>query len=271
MKFILYLSICFVVCSCMQSFRVSDEKIARYYANSSLKPAFAFTDTSNTKIHYAYSQDSTKPILLLIHGAPGAWFGYKEFFKDSLLLRQFQVIAPDRVGYNKSGNKVASIQQQAFLLKSLLEIRNYQKVIVLGRSYGAAIAAKLTSDNPELIENLILIAPACDPQKEKFWWFSKPVNTKFIRIFLPSFVNRASDEKFAHVSELNKLLPDWKKIKCPVTIIQGGKDWIIDPSNGTFVDSALINAPRRFIYLPQNGHLLTTERYVLIRDLLLKR
>jgi pimeloyl-ACP methyl ester carboxylesterase len=271
MKLFFYLIIFIYCCSCMQSFKMSDRKITDYYHNSLLKPSFAYSDTSKKKIHFAYSADTTKPILLLIHGAPGAWFGYKEFFNDSLLLSKFQIIAPDRPGYNKSEQKETSIEQQALLLKCFLRLHNHQKISVLGRSYGAPIAAKLTADNPDLIENLILISPACDPLKEKFWWFSKPVNTKFARFFLPSFANRATDEKFAHKAELMKILSDWKKIKCPVTILQGGKDWIIDASNGRFVDSMLVNAPRRFIYLPENGHLLTAERYDLIRDILLKR
>jgi len=250
---------------------MSDLNISDYYANHPPKPFFAFSDTSKTKIHYAYSADSTKPILLLIHGAPGAWFGYKEFFTDSLLLSKYQIVAPDRAGYNKSGVGETSIEQQAFLLKGFLKLHNHQKVTLVGRSYGAAIALKLTANNPELVGNLVLISPACNPKKEKFWWFSKPINTKFARFFLPIYVNRASDEKFSHSAELTKLLPDWQKIKCPVTILQGGKDWIIDPSNGHFVDSVLANAPRRFIYLPENGHLLTAERYELIKDILLKR
>jgi pimeloyl-ACP methyl ester carboxylesterase len=252
----------------MQSFKMSDKKIVGYFSNSSSKPTFAF---SENKIHYAFSPDSTKPILLLIHGAPGAWFGYKEFFKDSLLLSKYQIVAPDRPGYNKSGDNVASIEQQATLLKPLLKLHNKLKITVLGRSFGAAVAIKLAAENPDFIENLILIAPACDPQKEKFWWFSKPANSNFVRFFLPKYANRASDEKFAHKKELEKLLPDWQKIKCPVTFLQGGKDWIIEPENGHFVDSVLINSPHRFIYLPENGHLLTDERYDLIRDILLKR
>lgn len=271
MKFLYYLTILIFCCSCVQNFKMSDKKISKYFANYPSKPFFAYTDTSKRKIFYAYSADTTKPILLLIHGAPGAWFGYKEFFKDSVLLSKFQVIAPDRAGYNKSNFKETSIEQQAILLNSIIKSHNHQKINILGRSYGAAIAAKLAVQNPDIVENLILIAPACNPQKEKFWWFSKPVNTKFIRFFLPTFVNRASDEKFAHVEELTKMLPDWQKIKCPVTVVQGGKDWIIETSNGNFVDSVLINAPRRFIYLPENGHLITAERYDLIRDILLKK
>ena len=255
--------------SCLQSFKMNDKTILEYYAKNPPVPSFSYADTLNRKIHYAFSTASDKPLLLLIHGAPGAWFGYKEFFYDSLLLKKFQIIAPDRAGYNKSGQKELSIAQQAVLLKPLLTAKKYSKIIVLGRSYGAAIAARLTIDSPDLVSKLVLIAPACDPAREKFWWFSNPVNSKAIRFFLPRYVNRASDEKFAHQAELRKLLPDWQKIKCPVTIIQGGKDWIIASSNGHFVDSVLINAPKRFIYLPENGHLITSERYELIREILL--
>lgn len=255
--------------ACMQNFKFSDKAISQYYQNKDYLPSFAFSDTLNHKIHYAYSKDSSKPLLMLIHGAPGAWFGYKEFFKDSLLLKRYQIVAPDRAGYNKSYvGETSSIALQANLLRPLIS-RSERRVVVLGRSYGAPIAAKLAMDNPDLVDELILVAPACDPQKEKFWWFSKPVNSKLARFFLPNYANRASDEKFTHRRELEKILQDWGKIKCPVTILQGGKDWIIEPSNGAFVDSVL-NAPRRFIFLPENGHLITSERYELIRDILLE-
>lgn len=270
MKLYFFLLLTLINSSCIQSFSISDSKINDYYSRNPPLPTFAFSDSLNRRIFYASSPDTTKPTLLLIHGAPGAWFGYKEFFHDSLLLQKYRIIAPDRAGYHKSGDKEISIQQQANLLKPLLKLYNNQKVSVLGRSYGAGIAAKLVAENPTLIEKLILVAPACDPTKEKFWWFSKPVNSKFARFFLPKYVNRASDEKFSHQVELKKLLPDWTKIKCPVTILQGEKDWIIEPSNGNFVDSVLKNSPRRYIFLPQNGHLLTSERYLLLRNILLE-
>jgi pimeloyl-ACP methyl ester carboxylesterase len=47
----------------------------------------------------------------------------------------------------------------------------------VGRSYGAAIAAKLAMDYPDLVKKLFLISPACAPKLEKYWWFSKPVNS----------------------------------------------------------------------------------------------
>lgn len=265
------LILAFFCFSCHKSFIMSDKCVAKYYANTPFKPSFSYLELSNIRLHYAHTSDSTKPVLLLVHGSPGAWFGYKEFFKDTALINNYQIIVPDRLGYNKSTDKLASIDEQASFLKQLLAVLHAQRVSVVGRSYGAAIAVKLVADNPDGIANLLLIAPACNPQKEKFWWFSKPVNSKFLRFFLPRYINRASDEKFVHQAELNQMMPDWEKIKCPVTILQGGKDWIIDATNGRFVDSMLINAPRRFIYLPENEHLLTLEKYELIREILLKK
>jgi pimeloyl-ACP methyl ester carboxylesterase len=257
--------------SCMQAFKMNDASILKYYTEKPPLPAFSYTDTLGYKIHYAHSKsDSLKSVLLLIHGAPGAWFGYKDFFNDKEILNRFEVIAPDRSGYNKSNGNLTDITLHAQAISPLFSLKSQSKYTVVGRSYGAAIAAKLVVEHPSRVDRLILIAPACDPTKEKFWWFSKPVNTKFVRFFLPKYANRASDEKFAHIESLKKILPDWQKIKCPVTILQGGKDWIIEPSNGRFVDSVLKNAPRRFIQLPQNGHLLTEERFDLVKQILLE-
>jgi hypothetical protein len=43
---------------------------------------------------------------------------------------------------------------------------------------------------------------------------------------------------------------------------KGGKDWIIDTRNGAYLDSMITEAPKQFIYLPDNGHLLTAERKI---------
>ncbi len=76
MKFLFYFILAIFCSSCLPNFRMSGKKVSKYYVKSSSKPSFAYTNTSKNEIFYAYSADSTKPILLLIHGAPGAWFGY---------------------------------------------------------------------------------------------------------------------------------------------------------------------------------------------------
>ena len=144
----------------MQNFKMSDKAVDEYYAKKPPIPIFAYSDTLNRRLFYAHTEPADKPLLLLIHGAPGAWFGYKEFLNDSLLLAKYQIIVPDRAGYNKSGEKELSIAQQAILLKPLISGKKYLKIVVLGRSYGAAIAAKLAMDNPDLVSKLVLSASA---------------------------------------------------------------------------------------------------------------
>lgn len=259
-----------ILIGCMQNFKMSPKEVELYYLVHPPKPLFQYFTNQHKTIHYACSANNSHRILLLIHGAPGAWFGYKEYISDPVLLKYFKIIVPDRLGYHKSDPQTSSIDQQAKALKSLLAQFPTAEITVLGRSYGAPIAARLAMNYPNLIKHLILVAPACAPALEKFWWFSKPVNTGLVRFFLPRFINTASDEKFRHQQELKEIEPDWGKITCPVTILQGGKDWIIDTKNGKYVDSALTNAPKKFIYLPENSHLLTYERKELMEELILE-
>ncbi len=249
---------------------MSDSAIDKYYLEHPPKPNFSYYNFAGKKYFYAFAGDSTKPMLFLVHGAPGAWFGYKEFLSDSTLLNHFQLVVPDRAGYNKSDKNVISVSEQAKIIKEIIHLRKPKSVVLFGRSYGAGIVARVAAEYPELIKEVILVSPACDPSTEKFWWFSKPVNTRFVRFFLPSYINAASNEKFSHVAELKQLTVLWEKISCPVTILQGGKDWVIDTNNGQFVNDALKNAPRRLIYLPENGHLLTHERFELVKSVLLE-
>ncbi len=264
-----YLILLCISVSCKNSFVLSEKSIDHFYQNHPPKPNFSYLDTLNRTIFYAENGEKSKPLLLMIHGAPGAWFGYKEFLSDSLLLKKYRIISFDRLGYNKSSKNTEPIDLQTLAYSSFLK-KSSEKVILIGRSYGAPIAAKLAMDYPEKVAKLILVAPACDPDQEKFWWFSNFANTKFSRFFLPKYANQASTEKFRHVEDLRKMENGWGKITCPVTILQGGTDWIIKPGNGNYVDLKLKNAPHRYIFLPNNGHLLTIERPELIKEILLE-
>lgn len=255
---------------CLQGFTMSASQVDEYYSALPPKPDFSYAEYEHKKIYFAQSTNVSHKLLFLIHGAPGAWFGYKDYLNDSLLLKEFKIVAADRFGYNHSDKKLVSIDEQAKAFYELLKKYPDYEITVVGRSYGAAIAAKLAMDYPNLVKKLFLISPACAPKLEKYWWFSKPVNSDFVKFFLPYYVNRASEEKFDHQKQLLNLENDWRKIHCPVVILQGGKDWIIDTRNGAYLDSMITEAPKQFIYLPENGHLLTAERKDLIKELLLK-
>ena len=148
--------------------------------------------------------------------------------------------------------------------------RSREKGIILGSSYGAPIALEIAVQHPEKFHHLFLLAPAIDPDKEKFWWFHKYIRRGPIHWFMPRFLKTATDEKFAHVKELHKLEPLWQQLSIPVTMIQGGTDNIVDPSNLDFAKKQLEGKQAEFIYLPEAGHLLRFHEPKLLRESLLK-
>jgi pimeloyl-ACP methyl ester carboxylesterase len=194
-----------------------------------------------------------------------------EYIDDTLLQKHMQLVSVDRPGYGKSGRRaVTSIQEQARRLHPLIDsMRNGRPVLIVGRSYGAPIAARLAADYPQDVSELLLIAPAVAPELEKFWWFSKPVNSKAMRWIFPAAINRASDEKFTHREELRRLEPLWDSIKVPVTVVQGDQDAIADTANLTWLKRKLPNTSQnRFIRLKGAGHMITEDRPEFMRELL---
>ena len=123
---------------------------------------------------------------------------------------------------------------------------------------------------PDKIEKIILLSPAIDPETEKFWWFSKLGKVFLVRWFLPERMNTATDEKYAHVKELKILKNDWKNIQSDVTVMAGGKDWIVDTTNFSFAKKMLIGKNAKFIFIPESGHLISSSRPDLVKKEIFK-
>jgi pimeloyl-ACP methyl ester carboxylesterase len=225
----------------------------------------------------AASGADTLPPLLLIHGAPGAWYGNRNLLDDSVLQQHYHIISVDRLGYNKSrfmnkSQAVPSITTQAIAIHEALQLnKSFKTGVILGSSYGAAIAAKISVLYPASFHHLVMLAPAIDPQKEKFWWFNPWIHRGPLRWMLPRFVNHASDEKYAHIDELNKMLPDWKQINMPVTVVQGDADKIVDPANLDFAKKQLQGKQADFILLHNAGHRVRWQRPEVVKAILMKQ
>lgn len=259
--------------SCFSRYFMNDREVAAHYRNNPDPPCFQTIRHNNRTLHFAETGGDTLPLVLFIHGAPGAWYGYIRYMDDTLLRRRFHLLAPDRPGYGKSdyGRPETSIEKQAEMLYELIRLkRNGRRVILVGRSYGCPIAACIAMRHPEAVNDLLLLAPAIDPEHEKFWWFSKAANSKAMRWMFPKAINIASDEKFTHVTELRKIFPYWEGIKTPVTVMQGSNDKIVDTANYYFAKKHLCDSISDFVWLPGQSHFISTERYDLVRDWLLK-
>lgn len=275
-RLIFLLFIVFSCSGCFSRFVMTEKELKEYYKDKP-QPTYFTIKNDSVKLFCATAGADTLPPLLLIHGAPGAWYGSRIFLEDSILKQHYHIIAVDRLGYNKSRFKnkrraVPSVTTQAIAIHEALRLnRSFKTGVVLGSSYGGAIAAKISVLYPNSFHHLVMLAPAIDPAKEKFWWFNPWVHHGPLRWVMPRFINHATDEKYAHIVELNKLLPDWKKINIPVTVVQGDADKIVDPANLEFAKHQLQGKQAEFILLHNAGHLIRWQRPDIVRAILLKQ
>jgi len=264
-------SSCFLVGRYMKS----DKELAEHYKNARIKPSYRTSDYKDRKLHYAVmSSNDTLPLLVMIHGAPGAWYGYMNLTDDSLLQQNFKIVSVDRLGYGKSGygKEELSIELQAQAIRHIIEKENTQnkKVYLLGRSYGAPIAAWLAINYPQEVEKLVLASPVIDPDREKFYWFSELGNSKVIQWMLPDLLNVATREKFSHQREMKKMQGEWKKLCTPTYVLVGEQDNIADTANFTFARRNFTSCPAVFMKLKNTGHQITQQQPELIKSLLLE-
>ncbi len=268
------LIVAIVLPGCIHDFLLSDSKVETHYSKKQRKPKFRLFEGKNGRhVHYAETGSDTLPLVFFIHGAPGAWHYYINYLDDSTLLEHAHMISVDRPGYGKSdyGKSLTSIREQARLLHAIIvERSNNQPVILVGRSYGGPIAARIAMDYPADVHALVMLAPALDPAKEKFWWFSKPAKSSIVSWLLPDAVNVASEEKFSHVKELEEMLPLWDSVRAPSTVVVGSADNIVDTANFSFAKRKLRNAKsKKFIWIKDAPHNISDTQPALVREIIL--
>ena len=273
---LVYISICITCSSCFTRWVMSEGEVKKHYASRPVKPTFFTIKNDSVELFCATTGNDTLPPLLLIHGAPGGWFSNISFVDDPDLQARYHIISVSRPGYHKSKFKnrrkaLTSIQLQATAIHQALRLnRSSRQGVVFGTSYGAPIAAKLAIEHPDEFYHLIMVAGALDPENEKFWWFHRYLQSLFVRLSLPRFINTATEEKFSHIRELQLLLPEWPKLTTPTTVIQGDKDQIVPTINFQFAKAQLKNKQAEFIFISGAGHLIRRTHPHVIKDLLLR-
>lgn len=132
-------------------------------AERSHPPLGQFVDVDGHKVH-AYVTGSG-PALVLIHGASGNLRDFTFSFVDRVKDR-FTVIAFDRpgLGYTPEIDPAGdSLTGQAALLHGALRALGYDHAIVLGQSFGGAVALRWGIDFPDSTDGLVLVGGVSNP------------------------------------------------------------------------------------------------------------
>jgi pimeloyl-ACP methyl ester carboxylesterase len=272
MKYCFFLvSFSLILSSCFRPYINTEKEIKKHYDSLSFRPSYKIIKSADTTLFVATFGADTSQAILFIHGAPGRWDGWARQIDDTSFHSKFQLLVPDRPGYGKSfvkrkHRRVELEKQEAILMKVLALNKSNKKAILVTRSYGSPIGAYMAYKHPEKFEKILMIAPAMDPGAEKFFNFSKYGKWKLVRMILPSGLNTATDEKYAHVAELKSIEYIWSKLQIPVTVMYGGKDWIVSPENFTFAKKNMGEGPtRKYVFIPEAGHRISISHPKLVK------
>ena len=135
-----------------------------------------FIEIDGVRAHYQEAGDVTKPAMVLIHGFASSTLVWSKVFLD-LAANGFRVIVPDMLGYGYSGKPrdgEYTIEGQARFIDELLQHLHIKRAVVVGSSYGGAVAATCALNYPNRVKKLILVGTVSN---------NRPLAFKLMRVF----------------------------------------------------------------------------------------
>lgn len=118
-----------------------------------------FVQVDGARMHYQEAGDVNAQPVVLLHGFASSTLVWSKVFLE-IAAAGFRVIAPDLVGYGYSAKPRGfgyTIDSQARMISGLFDELGLARVILVGSSYGGAVAATIALDYPERIEKLVLV------------------------------------------------------------------------------------------------------------------
>lgn len=259
----------FVFQGCM-TFRISPKKLDQFFKMNKVEGKLDKITSQGRTIHYAHAGDTSKPLVLFIHGSPGSMSAFTGYLVDTVLLKHARLASTDRPGFGYSNFGVAepSLDKQAFLMAEVIrQFPRYQKVVLVGHSLGGPLVAKVAMDYPELVDGIVIAAGAVDPDLEpNETWFRAPLSTPFLSWILPRSLRSSNEELYQLKPQLQKMVPHWKKITCRVSVVHGTRDSLVPYGNVKFIRNMVVNAPVRYYTIDGGSHFIPWENREIVRQ-----
>ena len=249
----------------------SDEKVLEKLKNTGLTPHVYY----NTYKEFTYrvvamqkELDTTLPTLVFVHGSPGSTLDFSRYFKDSILNKKANILGYDRIGYgiNNAGKVKGSIAFELEILNDVTKDIPSQKIILIGYSYGGPVVLA----SPKKYKYKVSLASSISADLEPMFWTLNLYKWNLTRPLVPTLLRAASEEKYAHLSDLPKYIEEWNKSPSPVVNIHGNKDWIVPYENSNILRKKIDENKFTMVTIGDGGHELIWSDFKLIRDEILK-
>ena len=199
-----------------------------------------------------------KPAPLKIVVVPGApcW---AEYWAPVLaaLPQDREMIVVDRPGFAASepATCVPDIRLQALALSPLLQAAPGQKILLVGQSYGAAIATVLATKNPKSLAGVVLLSSFLGETGPTARWL---VDTGMrILNMIPRDLRHAILEVSGQSAQLVHMQQALRRLNVPVHVIHGDADDFAPIELAQkLVEESRSKAPMRFVCVPGANHFL---------------
>ncbi|MEM9250166.1 MAG: alpha/beta hydrolase [Pseudomonadota bacterium] len=128
-------------------------------------PTGSLIDVAGTQVHVHREGRVDNPAVVLVHGASGNSRDYS-FDLAPRLAEEFHVIAVDRPGHGHSPalhDEGESPAEQAAVLDAALEALGIQRAVIVGHSYGGAVAMAWALEHPARVAGVVSLGGATMP------------------------------------------------------------------------------------------------------------
>jgi len=252
-----------------------------------------YADSDGVKIHYVTAGEG--PLVVMIHGFPDYWYTWRKQMPK--LAEDFQVVAIDQRGYNKS-DKPEGVENYAVPklvgdVAAVIKHFKREKAIVVGHDWGGLVAWSFAMAHPEMTDKLVILNlphPAGlgrelknNPDQQKASQYARnfqhPDAAKQIKVEqLVAWVKdpearekyieamqRSSVEAMLNYYKANYPRPpydeparEFPKVKCPVLMFHGLEDWALLP--GALNDTwQWVEQDLTLITVPGAGHFIQQD------------
>lgn len=261
-----------IMCQSCMTMRYSNKETKKFFAVSKTEFQDKTIAFEGYKIHYVATGNAENPTLFFVHGSPGSWNAFKEYLKDTLLLKKYRMIAIDRpgFGYSDFGDAQNLKVQSQRISEFIKKIDNKKPLILVGHSVGGPVVAQLAVDNPSWYKRLVILAGSVDPKAENPEKWRTVIKASPLRYLIPGALRPSNDELWWLKKDLVDLEPKLKNITSDVTVIHGTKDVLVPYSNMDFIKKSFVNAKSMdTITIEKANHFIPWSHYEIVRNALL--
>ncbi|HIF32276.1 MAG TPA: alpha/beta hydrolase [Planctomycetes bacterium] len=247
-----------------------------------------FVDSDGVKLHYVTAGKG--PLIVMIHGFPDYWYTWRN--QMPTLAKNFQVVAYDQRGYNKSDQPegVDNYKTEVLVADLLAVVDHFKqkKVIVVGHDWGGMVAWSFAMSHADRLDRLVILnlphpnglirelannprqrrasgyarvfqtadaASKLTPELLAFWIKDDDARAKYVEAFGRSSIEGMLNYYKANFPREPYEVPDLElpKVKCSVLMFHGLDDTALLP--GALNDTwKWVSKDLTLITIPAAGH-----------------